>query len=407
MNTVLSAPVYDPFDETTRRNPFPLYEALQMHDPVHWSETLRCWIITRYDDVRQVALSPAMSSDRLRPFYESLKDERRDILSGVMRYLSLWLVFKAPPEHTRLRKLLNSVFTLQMIQSLEPQIRGTVRHILDEVDQDRQVDFMTDIAVLLPAYVILDMLGVPRADFPMIKVWSDDLRLFIGTSKGEEDKYRKAREGADNMSAYFREVILQRQRQLGDDVISKMIAVRDELGALTEDELVATCMLILFGGHETTTNLLGSAVVSLLDNPGQLQRLQQNPELIELAVEEFLRYDGPSNSIARVIATDHELHGKPLKAGDRVFAMINAANRDPRRFERPHELDLGRTPNRHLTFGQGLHFCLGAPLARLEAKVCIGELVQRHPHMRHGSGEVEWIDALVMRGPAYLPLRLK
>jgi cytochrome P450 len=407
MNTSISAPVYDPSDETTRRNPFPLYEALQMHDPVHWSESLRCWIITRYDDVRQVALSPTMSSDRLRPFYESLKDERRDILSGVMRYLSLWLVFKAPPEHTRLRKLLNSVFTLPMIQSLEPQIRGTVRHIFDEVDQDQQLDFMTDIAVLLPAYVILDMLGVPRADFPMIKVWSDDLRLFIGTSRGEEDKYRKAREGADNMSAYFREVILQRQQQPGDDVISKMVAARDDQGGLSEDELVATCMLILFGGHETTTNLLGSAVVALLDNPGELQRLQQKPELIDLAVEEFLRYDGPSNSIARVVATDHELHGKSLKAGDRVFAMINAANRDPRRFERPHELDLGRTPNRHLTFGQGLHFCLGAPLARLEAKICIGELVQRYPHMHHGSGEVEWIDALVMRGPSYLPLRLE
>lgn len=407
MNTNRSSPVYDPSDEVTRRNPFPLYEALQMHNPVHWSEALRCWIITRYDDVRQVALSPTMSSDRLRPFYESLKDERRDILSGVMRYLSLWLVFKAPPEHTRLRKLLNSVFTLPMIQSLEPQIRGTVQHIFDGVDQDRQVDFMTDIAVLLPAYVILDMLGVPRADFSRIKGWSDDLRLFIGTSRSEEDKYRKAREGADNMSAYFREVILQRQQQPGDDVISRMVAARDDHGALTEDELVATCMLILFGGHETTTNLLGSAVVALLDNPGELQRLQQKPELIELAVEEFLRYDGPSNSIARVVATDHELHGKSLKAGDRVFAMINAANRDPRRFDRPHELDLGRTPNRHLTFGQGLHFCLGAPLARLEAKICLGELVQRYHHMHHGDGDVEWIDALVMRGPSCLPLRLK
>ncbi len=407
MNTVLTAPVYDPSDESTRRNPFPLYEALQLHDPVHWSEALRCWIITRYDDVRQVALSPAMSSDRLRPFYESLKDERRDILSGVMRYLGLWLVFKAPPEHTRLRKLLNSVFTLPMVQSMEPQIRDTVRHIFDAVDEGQQIDFMTDIAVLLPAYVILDMLGVPRGDFTMIKAWSDDLRLFIGTSKGEEDKYRKAREGADHMSAYFREVILQRQRQPGDDVISKMIAASDAQGAMTEDELVACCMLILFGGHETTTNLLGSAVVSLLDNPAQLQRLQQQPELIDLAVEEFLRYDGPSNSIARVVATEHELHGKQLKAGDRVFAMINAANRDPRRFERPHELDLGRTPNRHLTFGQGLHFCLGAPLARLEAKVCLGELVQRYPQMRYGSGEVEWIDALVMRGPACLPLRLR
>lgn len=406
MNTSHLAPVYDPADDSTRRNPFPLYEALQEYDPVHWSEALRSWIITRYDDVRQVALSQNMSSDRLRPFYESLKDERKDILSGVMRYLNLWLVFKAPPDHTRLRKLLNSVFTLSMIQSLEQQIQNTVQRIFDEAEKPEQIDFMTDIAVLLPAYVILDMLAVPRADFPMIKVWSDDLRLFIGTSKGEENKYRKAREGADNMSAYFREIILDRQKRPGGDVISKMIAAHDEQGALTEDELVATCMLILFGGHETTTNLLGSAVVALLEHPAEFKRLQQNPHLIELAVEEFLRYDGPSNSIARVVASDHELHGKPLKAGDRVFAMINAANRDPRRFERPHDLDIGRSPNRHLTFGQGLHFCLGAPLARLEAKVCINSLVQRYPCMHRGDGEIEWIDALVMRGPSCLPLRL-
>lgn len=399
--------VYDPTRPETRRNPFPLYEQLQDEDPVHWSEPLRSWIITRYDDVRAVAMSPVMSSDRLRPFYEALRDERRDILSGVMRYLNLWLVFKAPPEHTRLRKLLNSVFTLSLVQSLEPQIRSTVDAILDEADRGGQIDFMHEVAVLLPAYVILDMLGVPREDFPKIKKWSDDLRLFIGTAQGEGDKYRRARDGADQMSAYFREVIAARRLTPGHDVVSRMIAARDEQGVLSEDELVATCMLILFGGHETTTNLLGSAVVALLDHPQEMQRLRGEPGLIDLAVEEFLRYDGPSNSIARVVATEHVLGGKALRPGERVFAMINAANRDPRRFERPHSLDLGRSPNRHLTFGQGLHFCLGAPLARLEAKVCISRLVERFGSMRAGSGEREWIDALVMRGPTRLPLHLR
>jgi cytochrome P450 len=175
---------------------------------------------------------------------------------------------------------------------------------------------------------------------------------------------------------------------------------------LNEDELIATCMLILFGGHETTTNLLGNAVVALLAHPNQLHRLTVEPDLITLAVEEFLRYDGPSNSIARVVARDHQLGDKTLREGDRVFAMINAANRDPRRFERPNVLDLGRTPNRHLTFGQGVHFCLGAPLARLEAKVCLGQLVARYPNFRRGHREVDWIDALVMRGPSQLPIFL-
>jgi cytochrome P450 len=407
MMTTLSAPlVYNPGDPATRVDPFPLYEALQEHDPVHWSPSLRSWIVTRYDDVRQVTTSPTMSSDRLRPFYEAQKDARRDILSGVMRYLDLWLVFKAPPEHTRLRRLLNLVFTPGLVASLEPGIRSTFDHILAGIDAHSEIEFMTDVAVLLPAYVILDMLGVPREDFARIKVWSDDLRLFIGTSQGEGDKYRKARDGADQMSDYFRAQIAQRRAHPGTDAISHMIAARDEHGGLSEDELVACCMLFLFGGHETTTNLLGSAIVALLDHPAQFQRLRDDPGLISTAVEEFLRYDGPSNSIARVVAQDHELHGKHLRQGDRVFAMVNAANRDARKFDRPHALDLGRLPNRHLTFGQGIHFCLGAPLARLEARVCLLEMVTRFPHMRRGSGSVEWMDALIMRGPARLPLLL-
>ena len=398
--------VYDPSNEAIRINPFPFYEALQERDPVHWSPAIKSWIITRYDDVRQVAMSSNMSSDRLRPFYAALKDERRDILSGVMRYLNEWLVFKAPPEHTRLRKMMNVVFSLQLIQSREVAIRKTVEQLLEAVDPSNEVDFMEKVAVLLPAYVILDMMGLPREDFAEIKQWSDDLRLFIGTSRSEEDKYRKARDGADRMSSYFRDVIAQRRSAPSDDVITAMVNAKDANGALSEDELVAMCMLVLFGGHETTTSLLGSAVVALIQHPEQKQKLHDDPALIDAAVEEFLRYDGPSNSIARVAAVDHELHGKKLVAGDRVFAMINAANRDPRRFDRPHELILDRTPNRHLTFGQGLHFCLGAPLARLEAKVCIGSLVAQYPAMRFGQGEVKWLDALVMRGPTQLPLVL-
>lgn len=403
----LPAAVYDPSDAATRRDPFPLYESLQAQDPVHWSPALRSWVVTRYADVRHVLAAPDMSSDRLTPFYESLKDERRDILSGVMRYLNLWLVFKAPPEHTRLRRILNSVFTPGMVTSLEPGIRATFDHILGGLDPRREMDFMKDVAVLLPAYVILDMMDVPREDFPRIKVWSDWLRLFIGTAQGEGDKYRKAREGADLMSAYFRDIIGRRRAEPGPDVISRMVAATDEAGALSEDELVACCMLFLFGGHETTTNLLGSAVAALITHPEQLRRLHAEPGLIQPAVEEFLRYDGPSNSMVRLVATDHELGGKALRRGERVFAMINAANRDPRQFEQPHALDLGRKPNRHLTFGQGVHFCLGAPLARMEARICIGELVRRFPQMRAGSSEPQWLDALIMRGPENLPLVLE
>jgi cytochrome P450 len=406
MNADTASPVYNPNDESTRRDPFALYAQLQDHDPVHWSPALKSWILTRYDDVRQVCMGQGVSSDRLRPFYEALKDERRDILSGVMRYLNHWLVFKAPPEHTRLRRLLNTVISPATVAEMGPAIASAFDHVMQLLDPRREIDFMKDVAELFPAFVILDMLGVPREDFRAIKAWSDDLRLFIGTAQAEGDKYRRARDGADRMSAYFREIIAQRRSQPGQDAISRMVAARDEGGMLSEDELVGCCMLFLFGGHETTTNLLGSAIVALLKHPDQLQRLHAQPALIDSAVEEFLRYDGPSNSIARVVAQDHEIAGKTLRAGERVFAMINAANRDPRQFTDPHRLDLGRTPNRHLTFGFGIHFCLGAPLARLEAKVCLGQLAARFPGMRSGSQPPEWIDALIMRGPKRLPLVL-
>jgi cytochrome P450 len=192
----------------------------------------------------------------------------------------------------------------------------------------------------------------------------------------------------------------------GDDFVSRMIAARDEEGRLSEDELVATCMLVLFAGHETTTHLLGNAVHALLDHPDQLQRLRDDPALIDSAVEEFLRYDGPSNAIARVVKTEHAINGRLLKAGDRVFGFANAANRDPCAFTDPQRLDIGRLPNRHLTFGFGLHFCMGAPLARLEAKRCIGRLVERFPRIERAAGSPDWIDALAMRGVSTLPVQL-
>jgi len=399
--------MYDPADADIRRNPFPLYQELQEHDPVHWSDPLKSWIVTRYDDVRTVALSKELSPDRLTPFYEASTGERRELLGEIMRYLNKWLVFRDPPEHTRLRRLLNTVFTPKAIAAMRPTIAGTVEHILTGIDDSQPIDFIRDFAMLLPGYVIMDMLAIPRDDFPRIKAWSDDIRLFIGTARGVPNKYQRARDGCINMSDYFRDVIRQRRANPGDDFVSRMTLARDEGNALTEDELVATCMLILFGGHETTTSFLGNAVKALIDHPDQLARLRASPDLIESAVEELLRYDGPSNSIARVVAVDHELSGSRLKKGDRVFAMLNAANRDPNAFENPHTLDLARTPNRHLTFGQGSHFCLGATLARLESNVALSILTERYPSMRFADGDFKWMDALVMRGLTEFPLTLK
>ena len=401
---------YDPTDVSLRRNPYGLLAELRETEPVHWCPPLDAWLLTRYDDVKQAMTAPQLSSDRLRPFYESLKDERRDILSGVMRYLNEWLVFKAPPDHTRLRRMMNPVISPRLVQSMRPSVRAIVDDLLAGVSRDQPFDFVHDVAALLPAYVIMDMLGLARADFHKIKGWSDGLRLFIGTARGVPDKYQRARDGADHLAAYLREQIEQRRRAPTDDVITRMMQAEDEQGKLGEDELIAMCLLILFGGHETTTSLLGSSVAALLAHPSQWTLLRDTPELMPSAVEEFLRYDGPSHSIARVVTESMTWGGQHMKAGDRVFAMVGAANRDPRAFDRPDELDITRSPNRHLTFGQGIHFCLGAPLARLEAQVCIQAMVSGFDRWALDGSEdqaIDWLDAMVMRGPTRLQMRLE
>ena len=397
---------YDPAAPEVRRNPFPVYSQLQDDDPVHWSESLRSWVLTRYDDVRQVAMSDVMSPDRLRPFYAQLKGERREILAEVMRYLSLWMVFRDPPEHTRLRRLVGTAFTPRSIEALAEPVSRVVDQLLDALPKNQPVDWAQQVAMPLPAYVILDLLGIPHQSYADLKAWSDDLRAFVGSSRADPDRYNRARHGATQLAGFFREVIAARRAAPGEDFVSRMITARDEQGSLSEDELVATCMLVLFAGHETTTHLLGNSANALLDHPDQLQRLRDNPALINPAVEEFLRYDGPSNAITRVVSADHEIGGKLLRSGDRVFAMVNAANRDPRRFDNPQGLDIARQNNRHLTFGFGLHFCLGAPLARLEAQLCFAGLIRRFGKIERAAGETEWIDSLAMRGLSRLPVQL-
>ena len=389
---------YDPAAPEVRRNPFPVYSQLQDDDPVHWSESLRSWVLTRYDDVRQVAMSDVMSPDRLRPFYAQLKGERREILAEVMRYLSLWMVFRDPPEHTRLRRLVGTAFTPRSIEALADPVGRVVDQLLDALPRNQSVDWAQQVAMPLPAYVILDLLGIPHQSYADLKAWSDELRAFVGSSRADPDRYNRARHGATQLAGFFREVIAARRAAPGEDFVSRMITARDEQGSLSEDELVATCMLVLFAGHETTTHLLSNSANALLDHPDQLQRLRDNPALINPAVEEFLRYDGPSNAITRVVSADHEIGGKLLRSGDRVFAMVNAANHDPRVFVAPERFDIRRTPNRHLTFNHGAHFCLGAPLARAEARIAIGRLFARFPNVAMADDSVTYMDTLTMRG---------
>ncbi len=398
---------YTPSDPAVRADPYRQLATLRQHDPVHWSPALKSWILTRYDDVaRALSSAEEMSPDRLTPFYASLPEPGRSTLAEAMRYLSLWIVFRDPPGHTRVRALVAKAFLPGTINGWRPAIEDLTERLLNDLSAagPNETDLVGALTMQLPARVIMHVMNVPERYLHDIKAWSDDIMSFLFSARGIPDKYERARRGAVAMSALFRGLIEERRRMPGDDLLSLLIAARDADDRLTEDELVATSMLLLFAGHETTTNLLSNATLMLLRNPEARARFVAEPDTAGTAIEEFLRYDGPSNSMSRVVRVTHEIGGRQLRQGDRVFAMINAANRDPAYFQNPESLDLGRQPNRHLTFGQGAHFCIGAQLARLEARIALPRLFERFPDLALGNAPPVWHDSLIARGLSCLPV---
>ncbi len=406
MRSTRTVPVYDPRDPDVIDDPLPVLKQLQKSDPVHWSEKLNGWLITGYDDTRAVLTDDGISADRLMPFYEHQGPDMKKRISELIRYLNTWVAFKDPPEHTRLRTLMNKVFTRSAVRALRPAIERAVNRQLDAMAGESGVDFIQTFAYPLPAAVIMEMLGLPAEDTEALKDWSNKMQLFIGSATTSTDKYSLAETGAIEMAGYFRDVIRDREKHPGDDMISKLLSIRNEGETLSEDEVIGTSMLFLFGGHETTTNLLGNGIRALLSHPGELERLRDDPAMIRSTVEEILRYDGPTGATVRVVKTPHEFHGKKLATGDRVFAMINAANHDDRVFESPEVFDIGRNPNPHLTFNYGAHFCLGAPLARLEGEIAIQAVIRRFPDMRLTADHYPYMDTLVMRGVRSMPVAL-
>ena len=402
--------VFDLGNPSTNANPFPEFARLRAEDPVHWSSAMKAWIITRHADVKQVALNRQISADRLTPFFKTNAEYQRGSIDSLVRYLNHWMVFRDPPDHTRLRRLFNKAFTPTSVSNLRPGIEGIVAHLIDGMEakarRGETVDYIADFAYPLPASVIMDLLGVPRADLERVKIWSDDIALFIGTAQVAGNKYLRAEAGAKAMADYFLGLIAARTGEPRDDMISNLLLARDDREALTTDEIIGTCILLLFAGHETTTNLIGNGFLYAMRNRDQWERLVSDTSLAESAVEEFLRYDGPSGALARVAGADIEMGGRTIRQGQRVFAFMNAANRDPEAFEDPERFDIGREPNAHLTFGHGIHFCLGAPLARLEAQIATTRLAERLPSIRLSGGDPEWHDSLILRGVKRLPVQL-
>ena len=293
-----------------------------------------------------------------------------------------------------------------MVEDWTARITAIVNNLLDRLEQQPSPELIRDFGFRLPLTVIMNMLGVPTSRLDDFGRWSNDIALFIGSSQSAPDKYERAQEATRRMKEQLLPVVANRRTNPQGDLLSALVAADQGGGPLTDDEALATCILLIVAGHETTALSIGNSVQTLLRNPAQLERLRNDLSLLPKAVEECLRFEGPVGAVGRIVAVDHEIRGKQLKKADRVFLMIGAANRDGSMFRDPDTLDIGRTPNPHLTFGGGLHFCLGAPLARLEIKLALAEMIRRYPSMALTDQPVEWTSTLVMRGLKTLPLRL-
>jgi cytochrome P450 len=381
---------------------------MQDEDPAHWSTALKGWVLTRYEDVKGVCLDTAgMSSDRLRPFFASLPAGEASRMAELIRYLTLWMVFRDPPEHTRLRRLAAKVMHVRSIHALRPNVESLTAWLLNGLAERDEIDFIADFAGPLPGLVIMDALGVPREELPRIKHLSDEMALFIGSSRAAPEKYQRAGNATREMADLFRSLIQARRKEPREDFLSQLVALEDEGDRLTEDELVATCILLLFAGHETTTHHLANGLLALLRFPSEGEKLKRKPDLAAAAVEELLRYDGPIGAQVRIVQRECEFHGKRMRTGERVFLMMNAANRDPRAYPEPDRVDLDRDGVAHLTFGFGAHICLGFPLARLEGQVALPAVLARWRRIELESEPLEWIDSLVLRGMKAMPLRVQ
>ena len=403
------APAIDwhPEAPATLANPYPVFARMRDEDPCHWSPRLSSWVLTRYSDIKSMCLDKdGVSSDRLRPFFASLPSAEASRIAEITRYLSLWMVFKDPPEHTRLRRLTGKVFSTRAMQAMRPKVEQIAERLLDDIGERDQFDLLADYASPLPCLVIMAMLGVPAEDMAEVKRLSDEIALFIGSSRTSAEKYDTAEAATREMALFFQGLIADRRRTPRNDALSELALLRDGDDAFTEDELVATCILMLFAGHETTTNHIANGMLALMRFPDQMQRLRADAGLASAAVEELLRYDGPSGAQVRIIKHAQQLHGKTLEPGQRVFMMLNAANRDPLAYADPDRLDLGRDGVPHLAFGFGGHICLGFPLARTEGAVALPALLGRYSQLEP-MAEPEWINSLVFRGMKALPVAVR
>jgi pimeloyl-[acyl-carrier protein] synthase len=388
---------FNPMDPAFVADPYPTYHRLRAEDPVHHSP-LGFWVLTRYEDVVAVLRDPRFAKEAIAAVVAARL--------GRAPAAPLSMLDRDPPDHTRLRSLVSKAFTPRVVEALRPHIQKIVDSLLDRVAGANAMDLIEDFAYPLPVIVICEMLGVPFEDHERFKQWGLDIARGLDSIllPPDSDVARRSDAARSALTAYFRELIAERRASPRADLLSGLIAAEEVGDRLREDELLATCILLLVAGHETTVNLIGNGTLALLRHRDQLRRLRKDPGLIASAVEELFRYDGPVQRTARVSGEDVAIAGRTIAKGELVMPFIGAADRDPAQFPDPDRLDIARTDNRHIAFGWGIHFCLGAPLARLEGQIALNTLVRRLPKLALATDKPEYRESLTLRGLSTLPV---
>lgn len=387
--------------KTFYRDPYPIYAQLREVAPIFWSEAWGGWVLTRYDDIVATLRDPQRfsSAGRIAYLLQNLSPEMRSEMTLLEQHYRFGIAHSDPPAHSRLRALLTPFFAPRYLEPLRANLQALLTDLLDQVANPTRFDLIATLAYPLPAIVVLEMLGAPRNDMGLFRQWALDVNtLFAKGGKVDSDSAALAQKSLLEMRQYIAEMIRDREYHPRNDLLSHLLR-QQEGERLSHAELVSTAVTLFVAGHETTTNLIGNGVLALLRNREQWAQLCHKPEQVESAVEELLRYDTPVQRGWRIATEDVELAGQPIRKGQMILQMIGSANRDPAHFAQPEKLDINRHPSRHLGLGIGIHFCLGAPLARMEVSAALQHLSRRFPNLAlDESVPLCWRQDVALRG---------
>jgi len=387
--------LYHLLDPEVLADPYPLYHRLRSEDPIHWDPYLHAWVVTRYADV--VAVFQRFSADRT-PTPEKLREIGLAKLTPLAQLMVRQMLFLDPPTHSRIRGLASRAFTPRRVEVLRAHIQDITDSLLDAVQSTGHMEVLADLGRPLPAIVTEELIGLPISDREQLTRWSTDFAEVLGNFQHNPDRAERVLRSVNEMVAYFQAAVREHRAHPREDLISAFVAAEIDGDRLTDEEIVANTIVTMVGGQETTTNLIGNGLLTLLRHPAQLEKLKVEPDLMPSAVEELLRYESPSQHTARLAPDDVELGGKLIRNRQAVIAVMGAANRDPARFPDPDRLDFCRQDNRHVAFAWASHYCFGAPLARIEGQIAFETALRRMPNLRLKPGPLTWRTNMGLRG---------